>query len=53
MRTMNYLKQGKLIFEVRTMYDENRSLSELKANKIIILRYLFQIKVLVFYDIIK
>ncbi len=31
MRTMSYTKQGKLIFEVRIMYDENRSLSESKA----------------------
>ncbi len=31
MRTMSYIKGEKLIFEVRMMYDENRSLSELKA----------------------
>ena len=31
MRTMNYSKEGKSIFEVRVMYDENRSDSELKA----------------------
>lgn len=31
MRTMSYIKQEKLIFEVRMMYDESRSLSELKA----------------------
>ena len=32
MRTMSYIKQEKVIFEVRVMYDENRSLSELKAT---------------------
>ena len=31
-RTMSYIKQEKVIFEVRVMYDENRSLSELKAT---------------------
>ena len=31
-RTMSYTKQEKVIFEVRVMYDENRSLSELKAT---------------------
>lgn len=31
MRTMSFFKQEKLIFEVRMMYDESRSLSELKA----------------------
>ena len=31
MRTMSYSKDGKLVFEVRTMYDESRSDSELKA----------------------
>ena len=30
-RTMSYTKQEKIIFEVHIMYDENRSLSELKA----------------------
>lgn len=31
MRTMNYTKEGNLIFEVRIMYDENRSVEELQA----------------------
>lgn len=31
MRTMNYSKEGENIFEIRVMYDENRSLSEMKA----------------------
>ena len=31
MRTMNYTKDGNIVFEVRTMYDENRSIEELKA----------------------
>lgn len=31
MRTMSYVKDGNLAFEVRVMYDENRSDSELKA----------------------
>lgn len=31
MRTMSFNKEGKTIFEIRVMYDENRSDSELKA----------------------
>lgn len=31
MRTMSFSKEGKTIFEIRVMYDENRSDSELKA----------------------
>ena len=31
-RTMSYRKQEKFFFEVRMMYDENRSLSELKTS---------------------
>ena len=31
MRVMSYTKGGDPVFEVRVMYDENRSLSELKA----------------------
>ena len=30
-RTMSYTKQGNLFFEVRIMYDDTRSISELKA----------------------